>query len=85
MSTKHNIIAKNHKFTLAGFEPGSSVLEADAMSTAPRRQGVRKYPLHFGLFAVIKFITCWLKTGCRQNKICSQPLFKDYVHTRVTR
>jgi hypothetical protein len=26
-------------YTLAGFEPGSSVSEADAMSTAPRRQG----------------------------------------------
>jgi hypothetical protein len=25
--------------TLAGFEAGSSVPEADAMSTAPRRQG----------------------------------------------
>jgi hypothetical protein len=26
-------------YTLAGFEPGSSVLMADAMSNAPRRQG----------------------------------------------
>jgi hypothetical protein len=25
-------------YTVAGFEPGSSVPEADAMSTAPRRQ-----------------------------------------------
>jgi hypothetical protein len=30
---------KNLMFTLAGFEPGSSVPEVDAMSTAPRRQG----------------------------------------------
>jgi hypothetical protein len=26
-------------YTMAGFEPGPSVQEADAMSTAPRRQG----------------------------------------------
>jgi hypothetical protein len=26
-------------YTLAGFEPGSAVSEADAMSTAPRHQG----------------------------------------------
>jgi hypothetical protein len=26
-------------YTLAGFEPGSAVFEADSMSTAPRRQG----------------------------------------------
>jgi hypothetical protein len=25
--------------TLAGFEPGSSIPQADVMSTAPRRQG----------------------------------------------
>jgi hypothetical protein len=29
-------------YTLVGFEPGSSVSEADAMSTAPRRQGICK-------------------------------------------
>jgi hypothetical protein len=29
-------------YTLAGFEPGSAVSEADAMSTAPRRQGMYK-------------------------------------------
>jgi hypothetical protein len=28
------------RYTLAGFEPGSAVSEADAMSTAPRRQGM---------------------------------------------
>jgi hypothetical protein len=27
-------------YTLAGFEPGSSVPEADAMSTAPRRRAI---------------------------------------------
>jgi hypothetical protein len=26
-------------YTLAGFEPGSAVSKADAMSSAPRRQG----------------------------------------------
>jgi hypothetical protein len=27
------------QYTLSGFEPGSSVLKADAMATAPRRHG----------------------------------------------
>jgi hypothetical protein len=37
----HNCIARTSlkTYTLAGFEPGSSVPEADAMSTAPRHQG----------------------------------------------
>jgi hypothetical protein len=30
-------------FSLEGFEPGSSVLEADAMSSAPRRKGLKIY------------------------------------------
>jgi hypothetical protein len=33
------MISLKKTFTLAGFEPGCSVLEADAMSTAPRRNG----------------------------------------------
>jgi hypothetical protein len=35
-------------YTLAGFEPGSAVSEADAMSTAPRRQGpsIEMFVLH---------------------------------------
>jgi hypothetical protein len=41
-STKHNSIAmfslKNEY--LAGFKPGSFVPEGDALSTAPRRQGI---------------------------------------------
>jgi hypothetical protein len=34
-----NIIAMFLSKNLAEFEPGSSIPEADAMSTAPRRQG----------------------------------------------
>jgi hypothetical protein len=41
-SKTHNSIAMFFlkPYTLAGFEPGSAVSEADAMSTAPRRQGL---------------------------------------------
>jgi hypothetical protein len=41
-SKTHNSIAMFFlkPYTLAGFEPGSAVPEADAMSTAPRRQGI---------------------------------------------
>jgi hypothetical protein len=40
-SKTHNSIAMFFlkPYTLAGFEPGPAVSEADAMSTAPRRQG----------------------------------------------
>jgi hypothetical protein len=33
------VIQKTLTYTLTGFEPGSSVLEVDAMSNAPRHQG----------------------------------------------
>jgi hypothetical protein len=32
--------ASQKKYTLAGFEPGYSVLQPDAMTTEPRRQGL---------------------------------------------
>jgi hypothetical protein len=36
-------------YTLAGFEPGSFVPEANAMSTAPRRQGIGVNGNYFGV------------------------------------
>jgi hypothetical protein len=47
LSQAHNSIAmislKNLICTLAGFEPGSSDPEADAMSTAPSRQPIYNF------------------------------------------
>jgi hypothetical protein len=37
------VFPKKLKYILAGYEPGSSVPEADAMSTAPRRQGMKVF------------------------------------------
>jgi hypothetical protein len=36
---QHCYVFPKKPYTVAGFEPGSAVSEADAMSTAPRRQG----------------------------------------------
>jgi hypothetical protein len=51
-SKTHNSIAiffLKKTFTLAGFKPGSAVSEADAMSTAPRRQGRQGQLFYFCL------------------------------------
>jgi hypothetical protein len=37
---QHCYVIPKKPYTLAGFEPGSAVSEADAMSTAPRRQRI---------------------------------------------
>jgi hypothetical protein len=38
-SQKHCYVSLQKPYTLAGFDPGYYVLQADAMTTAPRRQG----------------------------------------------
>jgi hypothetical protein len=43
-----NAIFSLKPYTLAGFEPGSSVPEANVMSTAPRRQGDGAKFIHLG-------------------------------------
>jgi hypothetical protein len=42
-------------YTLAGFEPGPSDREADAMSTAPRRYGIKNYWPIFGIFPQLQY------------------------------
>jgi hypothetical protein len=53
-SIEHNGIATIpvKPWILAGFEPGSSDPEADAMSSAPRRQGVYEYPFRPTIFPI---------------------------------
>jgi hypothetical protein len=41
--TYNRIVFPKKTYTLAGFEPGSAISEADAMSTAPRRQRIFQY------------------------------------------
>jgi hypothetical protein len=75
-------------YTLADFEPGSSVPEADAMSSAPRRQCVRRYlcfdaaTVGFLIHFFVTFLFLLFAKSCRDSQSLTfiSSLKKDGIH-----